>query len=208
MSYQIDEIDSQVIELLQKDGRMMYKDVAKAVGVSLPTVRSRINKLTEMGLIKKFTVMLDFEKIWGRVRAFVIAQSSETDIEKLKQAVSRVPEVRSAFFVAGEKQVLLEVEVEDLHDLSNLISNRLPAELSLSDASSFVVSRLLKEEYGTVVRPNTSLQFKCDFCGCLIYGKPIVEYIGGGRYYFSGQDCSKAYKERKVERTVASVKSP
>jgi len=208
MSYQIDEIDSQVIELLQKDGRMMYKDVAKAVGVSLPTVRSRINKLNEIGLIKKFTIMLDFEKIWGRVRAFVVAQSSETDIEKLKQALSRVQEVRGAYFVAGEKQVLLEVEVEDLLELSNLLSKRLPAQLNLSDASSFVVSRVLKEEYSTTVRPNTSLNFKCDFCGTLIYGKPIIEYIGGGRYYFSGEDCAKAYKDRKLEHTVASVKSP
>jgi len=186
---------------------MMYKDVAKKVGVSLPTVRSRIRKLSEMGLIKKFTVMLDFEKIWGRVRAFVVAQSSEADIEKLKRGLSRLQEVRSAFFVAGEKEVLLEVEVEDLRDLSNLLSRRLLAELNLSDASSFVVSRVLKEEYSTTVRPNTSLQFKCDFCGTLIYGKPIIEYIGGGRYYFSGEDCAKAYKEKSQHTNMPSKSS-
>jgi len=186
---------------------MMYKDIASAVGVSLPTVRSRINKLTEMGLIKKFTVLLDFERIWGRVRAFIVAQSSESDIQKLKQALSRVQEVRNAYLVAGEKELLLEVELEDLHALSDFISTRLPAEFNLSDASSFVVSRVLKEEYSTTVRPNTSLQFKCDFCGGYIYGKPIVEYIDGGRYYFTGEECAKAYKDRKLMRAAANVKS-
>jgi DNA-binding Lrp family transcriptional regulator len=42
MSLQLDNTDSQIIELLQKDGRMMFKEIASAVGVSLPTVRARI----------------------------------------------------------------------------------------------------------------------------------------------------------------------
>ena len=66
----------------------------------------------------------------------------------------------------------------------------------LSDFSSFVVSKVLKEEYGASFRPNAALQFRCDFCGTLISGRPIVELISGGRYYFSGEECLQAYKER------------
>ncbi len=196
MSLQLDNIDAEIIELLQKDGRMMYKDVAGKVGVSLPTVRSRLKKLEELGLIKKFMLVLDSEKIWGRTRVFAAAKFVEGDIETLRERLSKLVEVRNAYFIAGEKQVMLELELDGLQGLGELLSKRLPSQAGLSDFSSFVISKVLKEEYGTSVKPNASLQFKCEFCGSLIFGKPIIEYIDGGRYYFSGEECARAYKEK------------
>lgn len=195
-SLQLDNIDAEIIELLQKDGRMMYKEIAENVGVSLPTVRTRMQKLTHMGLIKKFTVILDSEKFWGRTRIFVTAKLAEGDITTLKEQLSKLGEVRSAYFIAGEKQVMIELEIDDLQNLSELLSKKLPSQTGLSDFSSFVVSKVLKEEYGASVKPNAALQFRCDFCGTLIPGKPIIELISGGRYYFSGEECLQAYKER------------
>jgi Lrp/AsnC family leucine-responsive transcriptional regulator len=190
----------QIIDLLQKDGRMMYKDVAESVGVSLPTVRTRLKKLVELGLIKKFMLVLDSEKIWGRVRLFVAGKFGEGDIKTLKDRLDKFNEVRNAYFIAGEKQVLLELEIDNLQGLGELISKRLPSETGLWDLSSFVVSKIIKEEYGSSIKPNTLLQFKCDFCGGLIYGKPVVEYISGGRYYFTGEECARAYRERAASR--------
>ncbi len=200
MPVQLDNIDAQIIELLQKDGRMMYKDVASKVGVSLPTVRSRLKKLEELGLIKKFMLILDTEKIWGRTRVFVAAKFVEGDIGTLMERLSKIDEIRNAYFIAGEKQVMLELELDGLQSLGELLSKKLPSQAGLSDFSSFVVSKVLKEEYGASVKPNASLQFKCDFCGSLIYGKPTIEYISGGRYYFSGEECARAYKERAASR--------
>lgn len=205
MSLQLDNIDAQIIELLQKDGRMMFKDIASAVGVSLPTVRARIQKLSELGLIKKFTLILDSEKIWGKTRLFLMARLAEGDVGTLKETLSKVDEVRSAFFIAGEKQVLMDLEIDDLQNLSDVLSKKVISKTGISDVSSFVVAQVLKEEYGASVKPNISLQFKCSFCGCLIYGKPIVEYISGGRYYFSGDDCARAYKEKMTPHKAESL---
>jgi hypothetical protein len=149
-----------------------------------------------LGLIKKFTLILDSEKIWGKTRLFLIARLAEGDVVTLKETLSSVDEVRSAFFIAGEKQVLIDLEIDDLRNLSDVLSKKVISKTGISDVSSFVVAQVLKEEYGASVKPNSSLQFKCAFCGCLIYGKPIIEYISGGRYYFSGDDCAKAYKEK------------
>ncbi len=205
MSLQLDNIDAQIIELLQKDGRMMFKDIASAVGVSLPTIRARIQKLSELGLIKKFTLILDSEKIWGKTRLFLMARLAEGDLGTLKETLSKVDEVRSAFFIAGEKKVLMDLEIDDLQSLSDVLSKKVISKTGISDVSSFVVAQVLKEEYGASVKANVSLQFKCSFCGCLIYGKPIVEYISGGRYYFSGDDCARAYKEKMAAHKAESL---
>ena len=43
----LDQIDCQMIELLQKDGRIPNTEIAKKLGVSEATVRSRLNRLIE-----------------------------------------------------------------------------------------------------------------------------------------------------------------
>jgi Lrp/AsnC family transcriptional regulator for asnA, asnC and gidA len=145
MSVQLDNIDAEIIELLQKDGRMMYKDVASKVGVSLPTVRSRLKKLGELGLVKKFMLILDTKKISGRTRVFATAKFAEGDIGTLMERLSKIDEVRNAYFIAGEKQVMLELELDGLESLVELLSKKLPSQAGLSDFSSFVVSKVLKE---------------------------------------------------------------
>lgn len=200
MSLRLDTIDAQIVELLQHDGRMMLKDIASKIGVSIPTVRARISRLTELGLIKKFTIVVDFEKIWGRVRVFIIAKMPHTHIEEIKSKLNEVDEIRKAYFVTGERQILLEVELDDLAELNSFIGNKLNLGIGLSDISSFVVTGVMREEYGSPVKPNVSLRFRCDFCGALIYGKPIIEFIDGGRYYFSGEECARAFRERMAAK--------
>ncbi len=66
MSFKLDELDASIIELLQRDSRMMYKDIAEKTNVSLPTVRARIKRLLDLGVIKKFTIVVDADKISGK----------------------------------------------------------------------------------------------------------------------------------------------
>jgi len=77
MSLRIDEVDAQIIELLRLNGRMLYKDIAKSVGVSIPTAKSRVKRLVELGVIKRFTIALDHERIWGRVRLLLLGIDSK-----------------------------------------------------------------------------------------------------------------------------------
>ncbi len=48
------------------------------------------------------------------------------------------------------------------------------------------------------------IQFKCEFCGAPIFGKPYIEYIDGGRYYFNAEECAMAYKQKLVRREEQS----
>lgn len=193
LSFELDEIDSKIIDLLQKDGRMQYKQISQIVGVSIPTVRERIKRLSELGLIKKFTVVTDYTKIAGRVRAIVEAKVMP-NVQELRDALDSIDEVRVAYQVAGDKSIVLHVESDDLEHL-DLTLNKL-YELGVKDVTVYVITRVLKEEYGAMVKPNVPLQYRCVFCDCVIYGKPIIKHYYGGKYYFSGEECAKAFKER------------
>ncbi len=200
MELKIDELDSQIISLLQSDGRMQLKDIANRVGVSIPTVRSRISKLIELGVIKKFTAVVAAEKIWGRVRFALLCNINTENIEDIKKKLNGLEEVRCFYFLAGEKNALIVCEVDGLENVSRFTSKLISLEMGIESISSFIITNVIKEEYGSAVGPNTSLSITCDFCGAIIYGKPLVKYIDGGRYYFSAKECAEAYiqKRKKV----------
>ncbi|MFX1519394.1 MAG: Lrp/AsnC family transcriptional regulator [Promethearchaeota archaeon] len=67
----LDEKDSRILELLQENSSQSLKDIAENVKLSIPTVRKRIIKLEECGIIKKWTVILDGKKLGRDVIAFI-----------------------------------------------------------------------------------------------------------------------------------------
>jgi DNA-binding Lrp family transcriptional regulator len=200
MSIQLDRTDVQIIEMLQEDGRMLYKDIAQKVGVSLPTVRTRILKLVELGVIKKFTVIVDADKILGKVRGLVLLQVGPSDVDKAMAKLGSMKEVREVYKTAGSNPLVLKVEARDLDGLGQLVSDKLSGIEGVTGASTLVVTRTGKEEYGASVEAEAMVQFKCSFCKAPILGKPYTEYIDGGRYYFNAEECATAYKQKKPRK--------
>lgn len=199
MSIHLDRTDVQIIEMLQEDGRMLYKDIAQKAGVSLPTVRTRIQRLVELGVIKKFTVIVDADKILGKVRGVVLLQVNPSDVDKVMAKLASMKEVREVYRTVGSNPLVLKVEAGDLDGLGQLVSEKLSGIEGITGASSLVVTKTGKEEYGASVEAEAMVQFKCSFCNAPILGKPYIEYIDGGRYYFNAEECAKAYKQRKDE---------
>jgi len=200
MSMQLDGIDIQIIEMLQADGRIMYKDIAQKAGISLPTVRVRIQKLLELGVIKKFTVIVDPDKIFGKVRGIMLIQVEPQYVEEVVQKLSSLKEVREVYATTGSNPIVAKVEVRDLSDLGEFASKRFSEVKGITGSSCLVITRTAKEEYGAAVEANLMVQFKCDFCHAPILGKPYIEYIEGGRYYFNAKQCAKAYQHMKVHK--------
>jgi len=196
MSLKLDNIDVQILELLQDNSRLMYKDIAKKIGISLPTVKNRIKRLSDLGVIKKFTVIIDPEKIFGKVRSLIYIQTEPSSLEELVKLLSNMKEVREIFITAGSYSLVLKVEVRSLNELVELIYKRLSEIKGINSYSHLIITKVIKEEYGASVEVNDTLFFKCDFCNSPILGKPWIEFIKGGKYYFHSKDCAEAYKER------------
>ncbi len=200
MSVQLDDIDIRIIETLQADGRVPYKEIAHKLSVSLPTVRARISKLVELGVIKKFTVIVDPDRIYGKVRGFVLLQVQPADVEEAIIRLAGMKEVREIYLTAGSNPITVKVEARDLDELGKLASRKFSEVKGVTGCSYLVITRTGKEEYGASVEPQTMIQFKCEFCGAPIFGKPYIEYINGGRYYFNAEECAMAYKQKVVRR--------
>ena len=114
----IDKIDIQIIEILQDNARSTASDIAKEVNLSVPAAGERIKKLTESGLIKNFSAILD-NKIAGLdLTAYVFIVSEHSDnysdfIEKVNSCES----VMECHSITGGGSHLLKVCVKNSKSL-------------------------------------------------------------------------------------------
>ena len=67
----IDILDLKIIKCLTEDARCTYKHIAVEAGVSEATVKNRIDHLREDGIIKKYTVIMDYHKLGRAIKAFI-----------------------------------------------------------------------------------------------------------------------------------------
>lgn len=200
MPLTIDETDARILELLQEDGRMMYKDIASRVGLSLPTVRKRIERLTEFGIIKRFAVLVDTGKVLGRLRALLLIQADPSSVDNISRKLSEMNEVREVYLSAGSHNIVAKVETRDSESLGRLTTTSLKAIKGIMGMSSLILTRAEKEEYGGTIESHSLVQFKCKFCNAPILGKPYIEIIDGVRYYFSAPECVEAYKQKRESK--------
>jgi len=192
----IDRIDAEILRMLQEDSRTMYKDMAKKLHVSIPTVKARIDRLRELGVIRKFTAIVDPDRILGKIRVILLIAASPS--QEVAAKLAEMPEVREVYHTTGQTNIVAMVHVDSLSDLAELTENKLPQTVNIASISSLVITRSLKEEYGGVVEPDAVIHIRCDFCKSPIVGKPVIDFIEGGKYYFSSEECAEAFRQKII----------
>ena len=117
-----DKKDIRILEILEVDGRSTASDIAKEVDLSIPAVGERIKKLTEKGLIKQFSAILDHKQIGLDLTAFVFIISEHSDhynefVEKTKETKAIV----ECHSITGGGSHILKVRVKNSQALEDFL---------------------------------------------------------------------------------------
>lgn len=142
--------DCKMIRLLQKDGRMSNTAMAQALGISEYTVRTRLKKLLDRGVIRIVAVAnpidLGFE-IAGNLKIRIELKKAKTVLAELKQ----IDELIWIALTTGGTDIDVDFAVRSMKALQELIFNKISKiEGVLSTETSLMVD-LIKEktDYGT-----------------------------------------------------------
>ena len=116
----LDEVDRKLIAELLKDSRTSQRKLAKAVGVALGTVSSRLKSLESRGVLREYTISLDSKQVgWDMtvIAGLRIKKGLMIDVQNVIAADSRVFAV---YDVTGDYDSIVMARVEDRTDLNNL----------------------------------------------------------------------------------------
>lgn len=114
----LDNIDIQIEDLLQKDARIKVSDIARIVHLSITAVVRRIERLEDRGVIRGYRALLSAEKVGMNVHGFIVGGVYSVSLQELQRYIDSVPNiVRCETIISGGKEVLLEFYFRDLDEL-------------------------------------------------------------------------------------------
>jgi Lrp/AsnC family transcriptional regulator, regulator for asnA, asnC and gidA len=149
-SRQLDDVSKGIIEQLQKDGRMPYATIGKAVGLSEAAVRQRVQRLLDSGVMQIVAVTDPLQL--GFARQAMIGIRAEGDVEPIADQLSRMTEIDYVIVSAGSFDIIVEVVCESDDHLLELLSKRIRTIAGVRSTESFVYLKLYKQTYSWGVR--------------------------------------------------------
>lgn len=140
---QLDALDMQLIDLLGTDARISNRKIAAELGVTEGTVRGRIRRLQQDGLIA-FTAIRGLEVTDRSRMAFVRVQAELEQVRRIASEISLIPEVNAVLIMMGEFNILTMCMFSELDDLFHLASNRILSIDGVDHVETSIVVRTIK----------------------------------------------------------------
>jgi len=115
----MDDLDQEILDILRRDARTPYTEIAEQVGTSEGTVRNRVERLTEEGVIERFTVSTRTGNIKAMIEVSVKVNVHTTEIS---ERIAAWDQVDFVWQVSGEADIVLVVDAADTGAVNELIT--------------------------------------------------------------------------------------
>ena len=153
----MDEVDTEIVDLLQADARLTQAQIAKKVGLSQPSVADRIRKLEEQQVVTGYTAKVDPRKLGKDITAFVgVSIEHPKYFEAFARKVKSLEEVLECHRVAGQDSYLLKVRTENTGTLDQLLTEEVRTLPGVTRTHTTIVLCSVKEETRITPRRETS----------------------------------------------------
>ncbi len=98
---QIDETNKSIINVLLSNSRLSYRQIAKKIGVSVATVLKRVKELEKKGIIKGYTMLLDYENLDLDIHALIDIRISKGKLYQVEEKIAKHPNVYAVYDKTG-----------------------------------------------------------------------------------------------------------
>ena len=137
----MDSTDSEILRLLRADGRLSWRDLGAAVGLSANAAADRVRRLRREGVITGFTALVDPAAGGRRLEALVgVVLAPGTDSDEFAIAAARLEPVTEVLHLAGAPDYQLRVACSDTAELDQLL-RALRLRLGAADTETKIVLR-------------------------------------------------------------------
>jgi Lrp/AsnC family transcriptional regulator for asnA, asnC and gidA len=142
----LDKTDIKIIEMLQKDSRKPFVDIAKELNVSDPAIHARVKKLQDAGIIKKFTAVLEPVKIDKSIIAFVEINIKPNTLEGVIKTITAIDEILEIHETHGDYDIIAKVRAKSNEDLRDLVVRKIRSITNIVNTKVVTVLKTRKEE--------------------------------------------------------------
>ena len=151
MAEVLDETDLQILKILQKNAKLTTKELADAVHLTPTPVFERQKRLERQGYIKRYSAILDPEKLGQSLLVFCkvkLKQINHEIADAFSYRIQALPEVIECYNTSGAYDYLLKVRAQDMKQYQEFVLNKLGDIDSVGSIESTFVMSEVKQNYG------------------------------------------------------------
>jgi len=137
----IDNLDERIIEILKKDSRKPFVEIADELKVSEGTIRSRVRKLLEEGVIQSFTIKTSSKNVKAIIEVKIDVNVNTSEVAA---NIAKFDGVSEVFEVTGEEDIVAIIDVTSSPQLNEIIERVRRFDNVVSTRTRLI----LKEHYG------------------------------------------------------------
>jgi DNA-binding Lrp family transcriptional regulator len=149
-----DDIDIEILDRLQQDGRMTNVDLAQRVGLTAPPCLRRVRALEEAGAIRGYHADLDPDLLGYSIMVFAMVSlksQAESDLKAFEDYVASLPPVRECHMLNGEIDFILKIVARDLKSFQEFLTGALTSAPNVEHVKTSLTIRTSKRLPGVPV---------------------------------------------------------
>ncbi len=146
MSLELDSKDKKILDILKYNADYSTRQIAKKTLLPITTVHNRIQKLKREGVIKRFTVELDYSKLGQNFVAYILVSASLPLLkQKKKTQYNLAKEIRKFEFVervdivGGGTDIIARVRVSGVEEFDKILLGKLQLIEGIDKTQSLIV---------------------------------------------------------------------
>lgn len=139
----LDEIDRKIIILLTENARMSFVDIAKEVNLSRVAVKARITALEEKGIIEKYTIIVNPQKINNSISSYLEVEVKPEFFNEVVDILNNNDVVTKIYQITGRSKLHIHAIASGHTEMDSFLKNvvyKLPGLINLN--CDVIVSRI------------------------------------------------------------------
>ncbi len=113
-----------ILTILMKDGRKPYTEIAKELGTSESSIRKRVRKMEDEGIIKGYKVEIEPSKIGYNVVSLTGFDTNPEDFLTVANKLCEFDEIKKVWTSTGDHMIMTEIWARDGKELSEILFNK------------------------------------------------------------------------------------
>ncbi len=143
----IDKLDLKILSELMKDASISVPKLSKKIDVNASVIYSRIKRLIKLGLIKKFTIIINEEALGFNVKALTGINMDAKYRDSILKELNKIPEVEEIIEVTGRFDMLVRLHARSLEEMYSIVSDRIGNIEGVHRTETFIEMRRTVKDY-------------------------------------------------------------
>ncbi|MCZ7399210.1 MAG: winged helix-turn-helix transcriptional regulator [Candidatus Methanoperedens sp.] len=197
---ELDNLDIKILTHLQGNSRKSFQEIAKACLTSVPTIKSRVDRLLELGIIMKFTIDIDNTKL-GIAEAILLVNARPSAINRIAKELLEMEEVKELYVTSDSDTAIISRIAGDMQHIQ-AIQDR----INLTDVNNIRVISVKApfRKDTTIPLASSSITLTCAYCNRKVTGDTVRKKFDDRDYFFCCTTCQGEF-EKKYNKLLAKA---